>query len=676
MSAERRYLNMRCLAQTAELRHARFEGAEHVVVPVVAMVGDSVVHPVNAETPELVPAVVLAEAPRGWNGRPVLPNHPDGGRASANDPRTLEQMRIGTLFDTRFEDGRLKTEAWVDVARAESLGGDAADVVRRLRDGETVEVSVGAWVTGSRRTGTRDGRRFEFVWTNVIPDHLAVLPAGAEGACSVDMGCGAPRAAQGFEIQTLIFPKDKWDSAADARAWARDHDFSAGSVDETSTSFRLRQRDPDDFTRLRTICISPGRDTAPEDCRVQAVGGPVRPEARSQRGEEDPMAREAQLRAAIRETARRPTFSGTESTEWTAPTLATFISAFNLGDVSSVGDLSAAQKRRVAATSLLGDPAADVFAELVFFPVVNPRTGSLNERALRAVIGGRGSQANIPAAARESAQLMARRLLNSEFDADLEVSMKKPNILQKLLALVTEIAEESDDDLELTTGAVKTCGCEGECECDLDADVRAARQKTRDDGEGHTAHADDPPDEAEKGARAMSTAVKTLVGRLITSDRTPFTGDDEELLLAMTEDKLVAMEEKFNEEPYIEPEPEPEPKTTEEWLDSAPGEVRSMVKRYQSEEAERRTLLVNSLARAQSSYTKEQLEKKSTEDLQSLCAVLKINAPKRDYSGRGLAAQLDAGDDVVPAPPDMGRYVRAKRAGKSREDAMREARSN
>lgn len=663
MSATRRYLNMRCLAQTAELRHARFDGAEHVVVPVVAMVGDSVVHPVNAETPELVPSVVLAEAPRGWNGRPVLPNHPDGGRASANDPRTLEQMRIGTLFDTRFEDGRLKTEAWIDVARAESLGGEAADVVRRLRRGETVEVSVGAWVTGSRRTGTRDGRRFEFVWTNVIPDHLAVLPAGAEGACSVDMGCGAPRAAQAFEIQTLIFPKDKWDSAADARAWARDHDFSAGSVDETSTSFRLRQRDPDDFTRLRTICISPSRDTAAEDCRVQAVGGPVRSDERSERAEEDPMAREAQLCAAIRETARRPTFSGTESTEWTAPTLATFVSAFNFGDASSVGDLSAAQKRRVAATSLLGDPAADAFGDLVFFPVVNPRTGNLNERALRAVIGGRGTQANIPAAARESAQRMARRLLNSEFDADLEVSMKKPNILQKLLALVTEIASDEDVDLEVEMKSGKHCSCEGECTCD-------------EDGEGDVAPAQTGDEDPRKETLKMSAAVKTLVGRLITSDRTPFTGDDEELLLAMAEDRLVAMEEKFNEEPYIEPQPEPEPKTTEEWMDSAPGEVRDMVRRYQREEEERRTLLVNSLARAQSSYTKEQLEKKSTEDLQSLCGVLKINAPKRDYSGRGLAAQLDVGDDVVPAPPDMGRYVRAKRAGKSREDAMREARSN
>lgn len=82
---------------------------------------------------------------------------------------------------------------------------------------------------------------------------------------------------QGFEVQTLIFPKAKWDSLADARAWARDHDFSSGSVDETDTSWRFRQADPDSFTRLRTICVNPGDVSASSDsCRVQAVGGPRR----------------------------------------------------------------------------------------------------------------------------------------------------------------------------------------------------------------------------------------------------------------------------------------------------------------------------------------------------------------------------------------------------------------
>lgn len=79
-----------------------------------------------------------------------------------------------------------------------------------------------------------------------------------------------------FEIQSLIFPKAKWDSAADARKWCRDHGFKSSKLDETETSYRFRQRDPGDFQRMRIICLAPGRDTPMEDCRVKAVGGPTR----------------------------------------------------------------------------------------------------------------------------------------------------------------------------------------------------------------------------------------------------------------------------------------------------------------------------------------------------------------------------------------------------------------
>lgn len=80
---------------------------------------------------------------------------------------------------------------------------------------------------------------------------------------------------EGFVVQTLIFPKDKWDSLDAAKAWADDHDFETDGVDETETSWRFRQRDPDDFERLRTLCINPGPDASADDCLVQAVGGPV-----------------------------------------------------------------------------------------------------------------------------------------------------------------------------------------------------------------------------------------------------------------------------------------------------------------------------------------------------------------------------------------------------------------
>lgn len=79
-----------------------------------------------------------------------------------------------------------------------------------------------------------------------------------------------------FEIQTLICPKDKWESLDAVKEWLRDHNYRTDKLDETEDSWRFRQRDPDDFERLRTICINPGTDTALEDCKVKAVGGPLK----------------------------------------------------------------------------------------------------------------------------------------------------------------------------------------------------------------------------------------------------------------------------------------------------------------------------------------------------------------------------------------------------------------
>ncbi len=82
---------------------------------------------------------------------------------------------------------------------------------------------------------------------------------------------------QAVEVQTLIFPKDKGWNRDKAVTWAADHDFRTDKVDETGTSFRLRQRNPGEFIRMRTICLSPGGTTAgDEKCRIKAVVGPVK----------------------------------------------------------------------------------------------------------------------------------------------------------------------------------------------------------------------------------------------------------------------------------------------------------------------------------------------------------------------------------------------------------------
>ena len=182
-------------AETGKSRKEKFNGIEHLVIPVVALV-EGVLHSANSEQPELALASEFGKAPAGWNGRPVTINHPEvrGEKVSANSPEILETEQIGQLFNTKLSDKKLKTEAWINVERASELGDEIEATVQRLLDGEVVEVSTGLFSDIEPEEGTHEGEQFFGVWRNVIPDHLAVLTDGNIGACSVADGCGANRA--------------------------------------------------------------------------------------------------------------------------------------------------------------------------------------------------------------------------------------------------------------------------------------------------------------------------------------------------------------------------------------------------------------------------------------------------------------------------------------------------
>lgn len=134
----------------------------------------------------------------------------------------------------------------------------------------------------------------------------------------------------------------------------------------------------------------------------------------------------------VRTTARRPTYDGTETVSWAD--VATTFQAYRDGYYrhsdtarpdavpTRVQDAPQDMRTWIANRSLLGEATAENPRDLTMFPVVNPGTDRLNEGALRAVLGGRGAAAAIPAATLTSARTMARRLLNQEFDAELEVN--------------------------------------------------------------------------------------------------------------------------------------------------------------------------------------------------------------------------------------------------------------
>jgi hypothetical protein len=179
-------------------RVTRFDNRDHLVVPIVAL-REAVIWPVNARQPEFVPAHVLALAPQAWNGRPIVGPHPfvAGRQISANQPHVLENRVFGKVFNAEYRDNKLLMEAWLDIARARALGGDPQRVLERALAGEAIEVSVGAFVVTEQRDGTYLGKRFHSVWQVLVPDHLALLPEGERGACSIEMGCGVRAAACG-----------------------------------------------------------------------------------------------------------------------------------------------------------------------------------------------------------------------------------------------------------------------------------------------------------------------------------------------------------------------------------------------------------------------------------------------------------------------------------------------
>ncbi len=197
-------------AETGKSRKETFNGVEHLVIPVVALV-EGVLHSANSEQPELALASEFGKAPKGWNGRPVTINHPEirGEKVSANSPEVLETEQIGQLFNTVLDGKKLKTEAWINVERANALGGEIETTVGRLLDGDVVEISTGLFSDIEPEKGTHEGEQFFGVWRNVIPDHLAVLTEGNVGACSVADGCGANRANSHYKGSNKMDPLTK-----------------------------------------------------------------------------------------------------------------------------------------------------------------------------------------------------------------------------------------------------------------------------------------------------------------------------------------------------------------------------------------------------------------------------------------------------------------------------------
>lgn len=195
--------------EKGDARTEYLQGREYYVVPTIAMV-EGVRFGANQSNPELGLASEFGDNPITWANRPLVLNHPktSDGYVSANSPDILEDYQFGLTMNPEVTDGKLHLEAWIDVTRVQELGGEFLDTYDRIVAQEDVEVSVGFFSDLKEEKGTFKGQAYNGLWTNIKPDHLAVLSEGTLGACSVKDGCGIPR------INEVNMPKELKGAAA------------------------------------------------------------------------------------------------------------------------------------------------------------------------------------------------------------------------------------------------------------------------------------------------------------------------------------------------------------------------------------------------------------------------------------------------------------------------------
>jgi hypothetical protein len=181
-------VTMNLKANKAKTRKDSKEGKEYLVVPCVMMTEG--VHN-GSRGPIFYPADELAKKPAVWNHKPVVVYHPqfNGQSVSACDPSILETYRIGELYNTKWTDGKLTTECWLDEEKTAQVDNR---VLEAIENDQMMEVSTGLFTDNEMVPGEWNDEKYDSIARNHGPDHLAILPDQI-GACSIEDGAGLLR---------------------------------------------------------------------------------------------------------------------------------------------------------------------------------------------------------------------------------------------------------------------------------------------------------------------------------------------------------------------------------------------------------------------------------------------------------------------------------------------------
>jgi len=181
------------------VRHDRMEDRDFIVVPMVILTEG--VH-LGSDGPLFYPNEELSKTPAVWNYKPVVVYHPEmnGVGVSACDPVIITSRKVGVMMNTRFEKGKLKSEAWIETTRADSI---EPRIMEALNKNEMMELSTGVFVDAEATAGEWNGEAYQGIARNYRPDHLALLPDKI-GACSIADGAGFLRNESGQKRQEVM----------------------------------------------------------------------------------------------------------------------------------------------------------------------------------------------------------------------------------------------------------------------------------------------------------------------------------------------------------------------------------------------------------------------------------------------------------------------------------------
>jgi hypothetical protein len=173
-------------------------GRTYAVLPIIALTHGAIAAR-GSDGYELVAPEHYGQTVSAWDGKPLFLGHP----TSRATPDVVDRDGLGFVKGARLDDQqRLVMEAWVDLMHAKLR---APALLDRLRAQEPIQVSVGVDIDLADAEGEIGGRGYAGAWTNIRPDHLALLPTDVAGACNWEMGCGVREAKR-----ARVLPRNWW----------------------------------------------------------------------------------------------------------------------------------------------------------------------------------------------------------------------------------------------------------------------------------------------------------------------------------------------------------------------------------------------------------------------------------------------------------------------------------